>query len=111
VELKKTEKKKVPIGHKAICFACIDQIQAGRLLKLDKASGTQFISLGQYKAYKSIRKKHLPIKLIDPVPFEESDGSDYSSDNPYDFIDGKKKTPANQRTSNQPSNHDKHHNR
>jgi hypothetical protein len=83
VELKETEKHKVTsTSHKAICFACIDTIQAGRLLKLDKISGTQFISLGQYKVFKSIRNEYAPLKLINPVPFssssEESDSDDSS---------------------------------
>ncbi len=87
-ELKNTEKHIAPTSFKAICFACIDRIQAGRLLKLDKISGTQFISLGQYKVYKLIRNVYPPIKLIDPVILDnsESDGSDYSTDNPDDWV-------------------------
>jgi hypothetical protein len=94
VELKETEKNKVPTSHKAICFACIDRIQAGRLLKLDKISGTQFILLGRYKVYKLIRKKYPLIKLIDPVPLDDSESSKYSSNNPYCFkIKSTKKSP------------------
>jgi hypothetical protein len=74
VKVKETEKHKVTsTSHKkAICSACIDRIQAGHLLKLDKISGTQFISLGQYKVFKLIRDEYQPLKLIDPVPFSSS---------------------------------------
>jgi hypothetical protein len=90
IELKETEKNKAPFSHKAICFVCIDRIQAGRLIKLDKTQGTQFISLRQHKVFKLVQSIYKPVKLIDPVPFDDNnDDIDYSSDNPDIFIAGK----------------------
>jgi hypothetical protein len=89
IEQKETEKNKAPFSHKAICFVCIDHIQAGQLIKLDKTQGTQFISLGQHKVIKLIQSVYKLVKLIDPVPFNHNDDTDYSSDNPDIFIAGK----------------------
>jgi hypothetical protein len=108
VELKKMEKKKVPTSHKAICFSCIDRIQAGCLLKLDKSNGNWFISLGQYKVHKLFWSEYPPIKLIDPVPFDDLDetssdnNSDKSSDNAIIEVVDKPATttPANNQQTN-----------
>jgi hypothetical protein len=90
IEQKETEKNKAPFSHKAICFVCIVRIQAGRLIKLDKTQGTQFISLHQHKVFKLVQSVYKPVELIDPVPFDDNgDDIDYLSDNPDIFIAGK----------------------
>ena len=130
VELKATERNKiVSTSHRAICLTCIDRIQAGRLLKLDQASNTHFISLGQHKVFKLIRKDYPPIQLIDPVLLSSSDdsssnssNSSKSSDHPSDIeiVDKPTKAPkapakkhqTNSTTSNKtkpkPNNQKKH---
>jgi hypothetical protein len=56
---------------------------------LDKTQGTQFISLGQHKVFKLVQSVYKPVKMMDPVPFNDDHDTDYSSGNPDIFIAGK----------------------